>query len=82
MAIVVLGINHNSHDSAASLLVDGEPVAVAEEERFIRKKHAGDVPVHATRFCLERAGVQPRDIDHVYVSAGPGSFTVFASAQL
>ncbi len=65
MAIVVLGINHNSHDSAASLLVDGEPVAVAEEERFIRKKHAGDVPVHATRFCLERAGVKPRDIDHV-----------------
>jgi len=65
MAVVVLGINHNSHDSAAALLVDGEPVAVAEEERFIRKKHAGDVPVQATRFCLAHAGVKPRDIDHV-----------------
>ncbi|HTD25624.1 MAG TPA: hypothetical protein VK649_01550 [Candidatus Elarobacter sp.] len=36
MPAVVLGINHNSPDSAAALLVDGVPVAVAEEERFIR----------------------------------------------
>jgi carbamoyltransferase len=65
MSVVVLGIDHNNHDSAASLLVDGKVVAVAEEERFLRKKHAGDIPVHATRFCLEYAGLKPRDVDHV-----------------
>jgi len=65
MSVVVLGINHNSHDSAASLLVDGKVVAVAEEERFLRKKHAGDIPVNATRFCLEYAGLKPSDIDHL-----------------
>jgi carbamoyltransferase len=37
----------------------------AEEERFLRKKHAGDIPVHAVRFCLARAGLEPGDIDHV-----------------
>jgi carbamoyltransferase len=65
MSVVVLGINHNNHDSAASLLIDGRVAAVAEEERFLRKKHAGDIPVHAARFCLEQTGLKPRDIDHV-----------------
>jgi carbamoyltransferase len=65
MSVVVLGINHNNHDSAASLLIDGRVAAVAEEERFLRKKHAGDIPVHAARFCLERTGLKPGDIDHV-----------------
>jgi carbamoyltransferase len=65
MSVVILGINHNSHDSAASLLVDGRVVAVAEEERFLRKKHAGDIPVEAARFCLRQAGLKPGDIDHI-----------------
>jgi predicted NodU family carbamoyl transferase len=44
MSVVVLGINHNSHDSAASLLVDGKVVAVAGEERFLRKSTRATSP--------------------------------------
>ena len=38
------------HDSAAVLIVDGEVIAGAEEERFSRKKHTGDFP--STRFAI------------------------------
>jgi carbamoyltransferase len=63
----ILGIGCSSfHDPSAALLVDGELVAAAEEERFTRRKHAhGQNPVHAARFCLERAGIAPEEIDRV-----------------
>jgi carbamoyltransferase len=51
----VLGV-HAGHDAAAALLVDGEIVADAAEERFQRVKHAGGFPFHALAFCLEQAG--------------------------
>ena len=35
----VLGINAVFHDPAAAIVVDGEIVAAAEEERFSRRKH-------------------------------------------
>ncbi len=41
-------------DSAAALIVDGRLVAAAEEERFSGKKHTGDFPINAIRFCLAR----------------------------
>tara|TARA_E500000331_G_scaffold358469_2_gene425603 strand:+ start:1883 stop:3607 length:1725 start_codon:yes stop_codon:yes gene_type:complete len=55
-----------THDSSAALYVDGKLVAAAEEERFIRDKHAkNQMPLHAARFCMEFAGVRPDDIDVV-----------------
>ncbi len=46
------------HDASAALFVDGRLVAAAEEERFLRDKHAkGQMAVHATRFCLAKAGL-------------------------
>ncbi len=63
--MIILGIDHNSHDAAASLLIDGKIVAIAEEERFTRKKHDGSVPVNAARFCLDYAGINPSDIDYL-----------------
>jgi carbamoyltransferase len=46
--------------------VDGKLVAAAEEERFIRDKHAkGKMPFEAAKFCLEYAGLKPSDIDVV-----------------
>lgn len=45
------------HDSAAALLVDGQVVAAAAEERFSGKKHTGDFPVGAIRYCLAAAGL-------------------------
>lgn len=53
------------HDSAAVLVVDGEIVAAAAEERFSRKKHTGDFPVGAIRYCLETAGLKPADVDEI-----------------
>ncbi|MFN8706460.1 MAG: carbamoyltransferase N-terminal domain-containing protein, partial [Planctomyces sp.] len=35
----VLGISAWYHDSAAALVIDGEIVAAAQEERFTRRRH-------------------------------------------
>lgn len=63
----ILGIGCSSfHDPSAALIVDGEVVAAAEEERFSRSKHAfGENPVLAAKFCLAQAGLKPGDIDLV-----------------
>ena len=63
----VLGISGAlDHDPSAALFVDGKLVAAAEEERFVRDKHAkGQLPVHAARFCLKQADLKPNQIDAV-----------------
>ena len=61
----VLGISAFYHDSAAALVVDGDIVAAAQEERFSRKKHDERFPVHAIRYCLEHAGLRAEEIDYV-----------------
>jgi carbamoyltransferase len=53
------------HDSAAVLLVDGEVVAGAAEERFSRKKHTGDFPIGAIQYCLDAAGIKIGDVDEI-----------------
>ena len=67
MSLIVLGLSGAlTHDPSAALYVDGKLVAAAEEERFIRDKHAkNQMPLHAARFCMEFAGVRPDDIDVV-----------------
>ncbi|HEX8290219.1 MAG TPA: carbamoyltransferase N-terminal domain-containing protein, partial [Pyrinomonadaceae bacterium] len=52
-------------DSAATLLRDGEIVAAAEEERFVRKKHYSGFPYNAVAYCLEEAGIKLSDVEHV-----------------
>lgn len=65
--MIILGIGSPFvHDPSAAILVDGELVAAADEERFIREKHArGKLPVNAINFCLRQAGIRPKDIDYV-----------------
>ncbi len=65
--MIVLGLSGAvGHDPSAALFVDGYLVAAAEEERFIRDKHARDkMPYEATRYCLEVAGIRPDEIDAV-----------------
>ena len=53
------------HDSAAVLLVDGELVAGAAEERFSRKKHTGDFPIGAIQYCLAAAGIKLSEVDEI-----------------
>ncbi|HEX5138912.1 MAG TPA: carbamoyltransferase [Planctomycetota bacterium] len=61
----VLGISAFYHDSAAALVVDGEIVAAAQEERFTRKKHDAGYPANAVAYCLRESGLAPRDLDCV-----------------
>ncbi len=65
MAIRILGISAYYHDSAASLLVDGQIVAAAQEERFTRKKQDASFPARAIEYCLSEAGINLADIDQV-----------------
>ncbi len=61
----ILGISAYYHDSAAALLVDGEIVAAAQEERFTRKKHDARFPEHAVSYCLGEAGIRVKDLDSI-----------------
>ena len=61
----ILGISAFYHDSAAALLVDGEVVAAAQEERFTRKKHDYGFTSHDIEYCLEHAGLSEADLDYV-----------------
>ena len=75
----ILGINSAYHESAACLIQDGRMVAAVEEERFTRIKHAKrsavdnahELPWRSIDFCLSRAGIGPRDVDHVGYSLDP-----------
>jgi carbamoyltransferase len=64
-ATKILGISAFYHDSAAALIVDGEIVAAAQEERFTRKKHDHHFPTNAIAYCLKEAGISVVDLDHV-----------------
>ena len=65
MAKSILGLSAYYHDSASAIMIDGRIVAAAQEERFTRKKHDHRFPLHATRYCLEEAGLNPEDLDYV-----------------
>lgn len=75
----ILGINAVFHDSAAVLVIDGEVVAAAEEERFSRRKHGKpsvafstwEIPENAARWCLAEAGLEPADLTAVAYSYDP-----------
>jgi carbamoyltransferase len=76
----VLGINAVFHDPAAALVVDGQIIAAAEEERFSRRKHGKtpvafstwELPEQAIQWCLRTAGLSPSDLDAVAYSYAPG----------
>ena len=58
----ILGISAYYHDSAAAILIDGQIVAAAQEERFTRKKHDSSFPIHACRYVLQEAGIDYKDL--------------------
>ena len=61
----VLGISAFYHDAAAALVVDGQIVAAAQEERFTRVKHDASFPINSIDYCLQHAGISVEEIDHV-----------------
>ena len=93
----ILGISAFYHDSAAALVVDGEIVAAAQEERFTRKKHDLTFPRYAVEYCLAEANCPLSQIDlvvfyekpflkferllEVYLTFAPHGFRSFAVAM-
>lgn len=65
MPLVILGISAFYHDSAAVLLIDGEIIAAAQEERFTRIKHDASFPENAVNYVLQEAGLTYADITTV-----------------
>src|SRR3954466_2463342 len=93
----ILGISAFYHDSAAALVVDGQLVAAAQEERFTRKKHDAAFPDHSIAYCLQRGDVGWEGVDAVvyydkpittfvrllktYLRVGPKGIRSFSSAM-
>jgi carbamoyltransferase len=98
MKKAILGISAFYHDSAAAILVDGNIVAAAQEERFTRKKHDSSFPINACRYVLKEAGLSYKDLSAVtfyekpflkferlletYHAFAPNGFVSFVSAML
>ncbi len=69
--MVILGLNAYHGDASAAILVDGELVAAAEEERFNRIKHAAGFPAQAVRYCLKVTGIKPHEVERVAIARDP-----------
>ncbi len=67
----ILGLNAFHGDAAAALVIDGELVNAVEEERLNRVKHCAGFPELAARWCLQDAGLDPRELDHVAIGRDP-----------
>lgn len=65
MSSAILGISAYYHDSAAALLIDGEIIAAAHEERFTRNKHDSSFPINACKYVLSEAGLDFQDLSAV-----------------
>ena len=63
--IPILGISGLYHDSAAALLIDGEIIAAAQEERFTRKKHDASYPYNAINYVLKEGNVSLEDVQKI-----------------
>ena len=95
--VSILGISAFYHDSAAALIIDGEIIAAAQEERFTRKKHDAAFPSNAIDYCLSEAGINLSKVDYVafydkpflkferlletYVAYTPRGFSSFAKSM-
>lgn len=95
--IAILGISALYHDAAAALVVDGEVVAAAQQERFSRVKHDPSFPLDAIEYCLQEGAVQLDGLTAVayydkplttfvrvmksYVAAGPRGIRTFPRAM-
>ena len=93
----ILGISAFYHDSAAALIIDGQIVAAAQEERFSRKKHDERYPFNAVNFVLKYSNLKLNEIDHIvfyekpflkferllesYIAFAPSGFKSFCMAM-
>ena len=71
--VTVLGINAFHADASAALIEDGKIICAAEEERFIRIKHAAGFPTSAIKWCLEYSSKSINNIDHIAINSSSKS---------
>lgn len=69
--MIILGINAYHADASACLVIDGQLVAAAEEERFRRVKHWAGFPRDAIKYCLREAKLEVKDLDHIAINRDP-----------
>ena len=69
--MIILGINAYHANASAAIVVDGQLLAAAEEERFNRVKYAAGLPVQAIRYCLAEAGATLAQVDHIAIPRNP-----------
>ena len=93
----ILGISAFYHDSAAAIIIDGEIIAAAQEERFTRVKHDSGYPYNAIKFVLDYSNLKLSEIDQIvfyekpflkferlletYVAFAPKGFVQFSKAM-
>ena len=65
MSTAILGISAYYHDSAAAIIIDGEIIAAAHEERFTRIKHDSSFPINAATYVLNEAGIDYKDLSAI-----------------
>jgi carbamoyltransferase len=68
LGVNVLGVYDGPFDASAAVVVDGRVRSAVQEERVVRRKHAGAFPRGAIRAALRTAGLSPGDVEHVAVS--------------
>jgi carbamoyltransferase len=71
--MIILGLNAFHGDSSACLVINGELVAAAEEERFRRIKHWAGLPTEAIRYCLNAGGVAITEVDRIAINRDPSA---------
>ena len=97
MSIKILGISCYYHDSAATLLIDGNLISAVQEERFSRIKHDHRFPTESIKFILNNSNISLKDIDYIvfyekpflkferlletYLSFAPKGFKSFAKSM-
>ena len=93
----ILGISAFYHDSAAAIIINGEIIAAAQEERFSRIKHDSSYPYNAIEFVLKYSNLTLNNVDQIiffekpflkferlletYVAFAPKGFKSFCKAM-
>jgi carbamoyltransferase len=71
----VLGLHATGPNTASCLLIDGEIIAFAEEERYTRVKLASNViPTRSSSYCLKEGKLDLQDVEAITLGWANGKY--------
>ena len=73
MNMKILGLNAGEFNTSASLLINGEIVSAAQEERFTRNKFTKEFPYNSINFCLKKNNLKISDLDAITIGWNPAA---------